>query len=184
MYLGIDQALNHTGVCILGDRGNDPRYLEVIEPKGLRGVERLAYVWDEIERIIAQYSPFQGALEGYAYGVGVGRVFELGEVGGAAKLCMYRHGVPFLVVTPAQLKKFVSENGSADKEKMMLATKVKWQQVIKDDNACDAYGLAQVARAWHKDTSAVRSELEVLKALRDQKQLVTGTAKSRTKLSL
>jgi crossover junction endodeoxyribonuclease RuvC len=184
MYLGIDQSLNHTGVCILGDRGDEPRYLDVIEPKGLRGVERLAYVWDAVERTIAKYSPFYAAMEGYAYGVGVGRVFELGEVGGTAKLCMHRHSVPFLVVTPTQLKKFVTDNGSADKEKMMLSTKVKWKQVITDDNACDAYGLARVARAWHKDDSAVRCELEVLKALRDQNQLVSAPAKSRTKLSL
>jgi Holliday junction resolvasome RuvABC endonuclease subunit len=166
MYIGVDQSLRSTGVVAISAEGTLVRTTRIV-PKKLTGVQRLAAIRTELENTLLCSTPIRfAALEGYAYDVGAGRVFELGEVGAVVKLIFYDAKLPFIVVPPASLKQFVAGHGQAKKDQMRQAVFKKWGQDIKQDDECDAYGLAQVARAFHLNKGTTRAELEVLKKLR------------------
>ena len=168
MFLGIDQSLRSTGVAVVSEDQID-KFTGTVEPKKLVGVERLSVIRQGLRKILGAYPDkiHFAALEGYAYDVGAGRVFELGEVGGLVKMALWDAAIPFIIVPPTSLKQFVAGNGSATKEQMRLAVQQKWGIDLDQNDECDAFGLAQVARAFFLNKGTTRSELEVLKKLRD-----------------
>ncbi len=166
MFLGIDQSLRSSGVAVVDELGNAV-FTGTVCPQKLTGVDRLAAIRQGFISLVESCPPIQlAALEGYAYDVGAGRVFELGEVGGLVKLFLHDRGIPFVVVPPASLKLFVAGIGSATKEQVQKAVLSKWGAALEQNDECDAFGLAQVARAFKLDKGSTRSELEVLKKLR------------------
>lgn len=185
MYLGIDQSLRSSGVVVISEE-QKVQYVGRILPGKLRGVERLAAVREAMNDIFAAALEdiFFAALEGYAYDVGAGRVFELGEVGGVVKLALHDAEIPFVVVAPTQLKQFVTGSGSATKELMRQVVLKKWGIDVTQDDECDAFGLAHVARAFHLDKGTTRAELEVLKKLRDTDKKISLVAFPAARLSI
>ena len=144
MYsIGIDQSSNHTGVAVLNLAG-ELQLLELIEPK-VKDTERLVFIRDTLRKLLR---PFENAAIGVweSYSMGsVNRPFLLGEVGGIVQLQLFdlvgAQGVK--ACPPKVLKKFVANNASADKAKMMHAVHMRWGVELSDDNLADAYGLAQ-----------------------------------------
>lgn len=163
-FLGIDQSLTSPGFAVLGAEGDDPLHLQALRTAPRRGAERLGYIWEVLEGLLAQHGPAYAALEGYSM-ASLNRPFDLGEVGGVIRLCLQQAAVPFVVVPPTSLKKFITGKGVATKQVMRSHTKEKYGIDIPQDDMCDAYGLAQVARACHRGDSSVRSELEVIRNL-------------------
>ena len=176
MYLGIDQSLRSSGFAVVSEKAETVCMGDVATTK-LRGVTRLAAIRTAIRDLLAANPDIHSAaMEGYAYDVGAGRVFELGECGGMVKMCLHDAGIPFVVVPPASLKLFVSSNGSSDKEAMRRAVLAKWKVDIEQDDQCDAYGLAQLARSLHLGTGTTRAELEVIKKLKDTSKKISLVA--------
>lgn len=164
-YLGIDQSLTSSGLVVLPTQGNRPDYMTTIATGKLRGTERLAHIRDELMFVAKKYMPIeQAALEGYSL-ESVNRSFDLGELGGIIRLFLYDWKIPLVVVPPTSLKKYVTGNGSADKAKVRMFVLSKWGQDIDQDDMCDAYGLAQVARSYPEKLTTNRAELEVLLSL-------------------
>lgn len=182
MYVGIDQALGHTGFAVLRPDGQLEK-LSVVATGSLTGAPRLARIRDGLRDLLSNYGVKQAAMEGYSYD-SVGRTFDLGEVGGIVRLLLYDLGVQFVVVAPAQLKKFAGTSPQATKEMVAKAVKKKWSIAIDQDDACDAFVLAQVAKVYATRKSTYRDELEVLKALTKKADPFESVAKSRTKISL
>jgi len=166
-YLGIDQSLNGTGLCLISDDGKVLR-LETVDPGGLRGVERLAFVKARAQALLGLDVRFV-ANEGYSYD-SVGRVFELGEMGGVLKLLVHEHGIGLTTVAPSALKKFATGKPSADKAAMLKAAREAGVQP-DDDNQADAFFLAEVARQFHLGDSipTSRARLEVVHTLHQPK---------------
>jgi Holliday junction resolvasome RuvABC endonuclease subunit len=182
MYLGIDQALGHTGVAVIDAKAKLIE-LAVVKTGDSRGAHRLAQIWDGVDAIASRYAVKQACIEGYAYDA-TGRTFDLGEVGGIIRLLLYRKKIPFKVVAPAQLKKFAGVGPQADKPKVMKAVAKKWGIEIDQDDACDAYVLSRVAHLLAGGTSQVRDELEVLAALRAVPQKVIREATNRKQITI
>ena len=176
--IGVDQSMNHTGVCILDLDGRNEK-LSLIEPRKLYGAARLAAIRDALRRLLEGKRFAIGTLEGYSHG-SVGPKFELGEVGAIVKLALFDVCQSVYVVAPKQLKKFVTANGSADKHDVMHAIQEQWGVYIRDDNQADAYGLAQIARQLHAITTTKRHQLDVLHDLNGMR---IYTEKPRPKLS-
>lgn len=181
-YLGIDQSLTSTGIAVLREGTSQPLVCTAL-PTKLKGPARLAYIRDRARGFLEEYTPRAAALEGYSYG-STGKVFELGELGGVLKLLLHDAGVPFLVVPPSSLKKFIAHKSEATKEDMRRAVEERFGLDIDQEDACDAYGLARVARAWMLKNSTIRAELEVLHALTKAPAEKLGVSKGRTKISL
>lgn len=163
-FLGIDQSLNATGICRLSQDGS-VQILATINPEGRLDAQRLVF----IKRAVATFavSVTFAAIEGYSYD-SVGRVFELGEIGGTIKTLLVELGIDFVVVPPVQLKKFATGTTYASKEIMTEAARQANVPVGDDDNQADAFFLARIARAYGVTADHLRRcELEVIHALRN-----------------
>lgn len=186
LYLGVDQSLRKTGMVVLSEAG-DVILRRLVQPGSLRGVARLSFIRNELKEILATYRPAYAALEGYSYD-STGKVFELGEAGGIVKLSFFDASVPFHVVAPTALKKFVANNHQASKDVMLKKTLEKWGVDFQDeDDLCDAHGLARILRAIDKRDSAYRNELEVvheLTAPAEKPVAVSKSTRSKTRLAI
>jgi Holliday junction resolvasome RuvABC endonuclease subunit len=162
-FLGVDQSLNGTGLCVVDDDGA-PTHIETVEVGKRRGAERLAFIESRTESLLDGKIQFV-TREGYSYD-STGRVFELGEVGGVLQLLFYKRGLQYAVVAPAALKKFAVDDPRASKEALIIAAKERGA-VVQDDNQADAYWLAQIARMLHQGSPAAtpRHQLEVLRQI-------------------
>ena len=182
-FLGIDQSLTSSGIAVLDGALHKPVYLTTISTGKLRDAERLDFIEKDLAFVTTKYAIKYAALEGYSF-ESVHRALDLGELGGILRLHLYRSKIPFLVVPPTTLKKFVAHNGGATKEHMMKAVAQKWQQRIEQDDMCDAYGLAQVARAYALNITSSRAELEMLRSLDPKQPGPVIQGKGRTKVSV
>jgi len=165
LFLGIDQSLRSTGVAVIS-KEQEVRYTGTVTPGKLTGVSRLVCIRNALREVIGLYPGIHyAALEGYSIG-SVNRSFDLGELGGLVRIVLHDEGIPALIVPPTSLKQFVTGNGSSDKDAMRRAVLKKWGIDINQDDICDAFGLAQVARSFHLSDGTTRAELEVLKKLK------------------
>jgi Holliday junction resolvasome RuvABC endonuclease subunit len=162
-FLGIDQSLNATGVCRMNGEGVVTT-VATVDPKGARDGDRLLLVKRAIMALATTEVEF-AALEGYSYD-SVGRVFELGEIGGVVKVLLLEAGIEYVVVPPALVKKFATGNASASKDDMTSCARDAGC-VVADDNQADAYFLARIAQAYVRGGATRRCELEVLHTLRN-----------------
>lgn len=163
-FLGIDQSLNATGLCTISEAG-DVVTAKTIDPEGRVGGERLVYIKRAVESVLDGIG--FAAIEGYAYG-SVGRVFELGEIGGVLKTLLTERQVKYVIVPPILVKKFATGSTSAAKEEMVLAARESGDKsfYLSDDNQADAYFLAKIARAYVRGADRRRCEMEVIHSLK------------------
>jgi len=103
------------------------------------------------------------AIEGYSFGSKTGQ-FQLGEVGGIARLLLVERGIDYIVVPPNVLKKWTTGNGTADKIAMAVSTFDQWGLRFDDDNQCDAFNLAVLASCYSGD--------EIVKMTADRKKIL------------
>lgn len=87
-------------------------------------------------------------LEGYAMRA-LGRVFNIGELGGVIKYHFYTNGIPFAVIPPANLKVYATGKGNASKKMMKQAAYDAGGFEFEDDNQCDAFWLRQMGQMWY-----------------------------------
>lgn len=165
LIAGLDLSLRSTGVCI----GRPGSWETHALKNTLKGPARLAWIRDQINILVACKKPDLVAIEGYAYGAN-GRKFDIGELGGVVGLMLYDMKVPVIGVQPTQLKQFVTGNGGAKKHHMMKAVLQKYGVATDCDDVADAVGLAMCAYVTMTGDSDYRSELEVVKKLRDKKK--------------
>jgi crossover junction endodeoxyribonuclease RuvC len=178
-YLGVDPSLRGTGICIL--RGSEPPFLQTIDPAKLRKAARLAFIRDALLINLKTRTAVFGAIENYSYD-SVGRVFQLGEIGGVLRLSLFDQEVTYADVAPAQLKKFATGNSGADKDKVMSAVRDRWSIDVADDNQADACVLAMIARGLHQGLiTPTRPQLEVLHALKNPRIKTVVRARKRIK---
>lgn len=166
IFVGIDQALNKIGVCVL--LGGASVNLHLIRtPRNLRGTERLTFLRDQLQ---AQLGPYQGqithaALEAQSLG-SLGDIDQLGQINGIVQVVLADLGVAHpLLVPPATLKKFVTGHGNASKSRMMQASIKYWGITIDQDDLCDAHGLARVAEEVQEQRSTIRHQIEATHSL-------------------
>jgi crossover junction endodeoxyribonuclease RuvC len=161
-FLGIDQSLNATGICRVDESGAVVA-MATVEPYGVKDGDRLLLIKRAVASVATEIE--FAALEGYSYD-SVGRVFELGEIGGVIKVLLHESGIKYVVVPPVLLKKFATGKSSASKDDMMLACQSRGITYI-DDNQADAFFLACIARAYTRDTARYRCELDVIHRLKN-----------------
>ena len=123
-----------------------PRYYTTKVKPTVRGVHRLMY----IEEVVTRWIPDNTDLclmEGYAFAAH-GQAFGLGECGGIVKRVIHLKGKRLLVVAPGTLKKYVTGNGAAKKNTMLLNCYKKFGTSFEEDDECDAYCLARLGAEY------------------------------------
>lgn len=165
-FVGVDQSLRSTGVCILRAAGTK---LTTIKPKKLRGPQRLSYIRDELTEFLEDEDIQYAALEQGAY-AGSGRVFQLGGVSAVVQLVLYDLGVDYAIVAPNQLKTHFVGYADAKKDWIQDAAEEELGWRPNNDEA-DAYALARIARDVYLDRADHRKAAQVIVRLRERGKL-------------
>ena len=176
-YAGIDQSLTGTGVVILDNNGSLLSHM-LVDPKKLRGVERLAYISLTVGDLLRHHNVTGAMMEGYSYD-SVHRGMDLAELGGVLKLMLYTNKMSFKTPSPSQVKKFATGKGQATKERVMEAVEKNWGVKILDDNIADAFVLAKIAYVNATKNTVKRNELEVVMSLNKPEEISLAKVKNR-----
>lgn len=162
---GVDLVLRRTGYSVLNSKG---LRAGLIDSANLRGRERLAFIRDELTRLIIAPKPDIVVVEGFSI-MSENRPFDMGRVRAVLDLLTFDAGVLLVDPTPKQLKKFVTGNGEASKKTMIKSVAEHYGYVTKDDNEADAVGLAKLGEVYLTGHSTRRCELEVVRRLKKPK---------------
>ena len=146
--VGIDPSLTRLALAVAGDAEETVAFAA----RSLSGVARLLALRDRALEWIERWRPAIVVMEGYSMGSRVGRLADLGELGGVLKVALwevgYREDIGTLVVVPPpQIKKFVAGRGNAEKAAVVAAVVRRWKVDVSTDDEADAYGLARLGVA-------------------------------------
>ncbi len=140
--LALDLSLRSTGMVVLSNELTILKSSVIKPPIRLRHAPRLEYIISQIKSYYHQYLPELVVIEDYAFAAR-GMVYSIGELAGCIKLWFYQNNVPFLLINPSHLKKFVSGKGNCHKERILLAAYKKWKIDAPTDTV-EAYCLARI----------------------------------------
>ena len=155
LVIGIDPSLSSTGlvawrdgkVIIAKTLKNHPQW-DII-PRVLSIVEEISTEIGNIVDDIGWYlPPNMIVIEGFSYGSRGRGLFETAYLGYRIREELHvmeaELHIPWMEVSPNELKKFVTGKGNATKDIMMQQVLKKWGYEAKDNNVADAYALAMI----------------------------------------
>ena len=173
--MGLDLSLTGTGVSILKDGKITLRKLIKSKPipdgKPVDEIKRIEKIVEEIEFCLSEELPTIAVIEGLAFMVrNATALVQLSALNYMTRALLLSYDVPFLIVAPTSLKKFITGSGASKKDVMLIETYKRYGVSIMNDNECDAYGLAQVGLAMKGGNSKNLTKLqeEVLSLLKKQ----------------
>lgn len=140
---GLDLSLTSTGYAESVPMGI---VVCVLKPK-TTGCKRLVQVRNEVLTLA------QGAdlilIEGYSFGTRNHRAEAIGELGGVVRVALYEAGIPFLEVSPKEIKKYATGKGNASKEAVYGAAVHRAGREFATTDEADAWWLLQMALAHY-----------------------------------
>lgn len=171
--LGLDLSLTSSGYAY---RLDDEIVTGRIVTKHLRGPGRLAFLEDSLLEVVEHADPDYAVIEGYAMGFGgrnPGRVFDIGEWGGVARLALYRYDIEMIIVSPSSLKMFATGNGGSaiKKPQIMQAIREIWHYDIAQDDEADAFVCMMLGEAYLSKRAARRYNANRIRALEKLERL-------------
>lgn len=145
--LGVDPGLSRCGVGLVEGPVARPRALRagvVRTPSTAPVAERLAQLYGELARLVAQERPDVVAVERVFFNANVRTAMGVGQAAGVVLLCAAQAGIPVVEYTPTQVKSAVAGNGAADKEQVtfMVRALLRLAQPPRPADAADALALA------------------------------------------
>jgi Holliday junction resolvasome RuvABC endonuclease subunit len=147
--LGLDLSLCGSGVVILTDGVIIRKELVKSKPVSngtpLDELKRLDKIVYDIQNIIKGTMIHIAVIENLAFGVrNATSLTQLAGLSYFIRKMLYENQIPFILVAPPSLKKFITGSGGAKKDEMLLSVFKRYGVTILDDNICDAYSLSQV----------------------------------------
>jgi len=119
--LSVDPGIGITGFSILDTRKNQPHLLAygTIKPKPKDTTpKRLNYLFEEMNKILDQFSPDVMAIEDAFYSKNVKSAMTLGQARGSLILAAAQADIPIYEFAPRKVKQSVCGNGAASKEQI------------------------------------------------------------------
>jgi len=144
--IGLDPSLTSLGYACSSSTG--AVRVGTVRPKKMKGLDRIAFIRDQVHGLIEEVQPELVAYEGYAMGRFAGRAFDLGELGGVLKLMLFERKIRLLLVPPTCLKLFATGKGNADKDRVMAAMAKERGKLFTYDDEADAYALYLMGLAY------------------------------------
>lgn len=145
--LGLDPGLRHTGWGIVDKDGSKFRFVSagVINPNDkLTLAERLAELHAGLNKVIADFSPDEAAVEETFVNKNPSSTLKLGQARGVVLLTPALSGIRVSEYTPNQIKKMIVGAGHAEKNQvdMMVRTLLKTVPENIPPDASDALAIA------------------------------------------
>lgn len=183
--IGVDLSLTATGMCASGGPST------ISPPKGMTGMERLNWLQAVIRGCILspeeteeEHRQTLVVFEGLSYGSNDPSAQERAGLAYLLRHALYTRGVPYLLVPPTTLKKFVTGKGNAEKSLMLLEVYKRFGVSAANDNEADAVGLYYIGMAYAGQREPTTdAQREVLATLRGETPKKAKKAKKRAALA-
>ena len=160
--LGVDPGTVATGWGVVEDHTQRLTHVGggVIRPRGPLA-ERLAHVYEQMRRLLADFEPTCVSLEKTFVGANVQSAFRLGEARGAILVAAAQAGIAVREYSPAEIKVAVVGHGRAVKQQMqtMVRRLLDLPGLLAADEA-DALGAAICH--LHTHSFAARANAEII----------------------
>lgn len=150
-FFGLDFAFAKNGFVMLDENASILRQELIITTAKQSDEERLIQIEEKLYDYINKENTNVVYLEGLSFGSKGQSVSQIGAVHYLTRLVLYKNNIPCKIITPAQLKKFVTGKGQAQKNLMLLKIYKRWGVEFEDDNLADAYSLARMALEEYKN---------------------------------
>jgi crossover junction endodeoxyribonuclease RuvC len=142
--VGLDLSLCATGIIVINDKGDILEKKLIVSTPKEENTPRLLKICLTVMDVVNRSKPDLVVLEGPAFGVSKTiSIFQLGELAGMTKEKLFIQNIPFRIVPPTVLKKFITGKGNATKDIVMLKIYKKYGIEFEDNNLADAYALAR-----------------------------------------
>ncbi len=159
IILGIDPGFGRIGWgVVVKEKGKDWRGIAcgcIETPMKDKFVDRLAWLNNEIIRIIKKYKPTRMAVEDLFFFRNITTAIKVGQARGVILLAAVNNNLPVDEYTPLQIKRAITGYGKAEKNQMqkMVAAILGIKGKIKSDDAADALAVALCAgqSLWKKN---------------------------------
>jgi len=145
MFVGMDPSFNGFAIVVLDKDAN------IIEQK-LFGSDNNGEVEDRLMELEKEYKFIPNiiclhsvCIEGPAYASQGAYILQMGALHFMIRIMLKRNGIDYKIIAPGTLKKFVTGDGRAKKDLMLLKVYKKWGIEFDNDNLADAYSLARMA---------------------------------------
>ena len=123
IILGIDPALNNTGVAVLQIINNSPSLLHLSTIKQKNNQQethnqinhKLLFLHQELQDVLQKFQPNEVAIEETFVNVNPLSSLKLGQARGAIILSVAINNLPIFQYTPTAVKKTITGSGKADK---------------------------------------------------------------------
>jgi crossover junction endodeoxyribonuclease RuvC len=116
--LGLDPGTRHFGWGIVERTGTKFRHIAhgIASPKPAWELgDRLLFIADALEKVVAEYKPFEASLEALFFAKDPQAAAKLGHARGVAMLICARAGLSIAEYPPARVKLTTTGHGRADK---------------------------------------------------------------------
>jgi len=193
--VGLDMSFTGTGFCLLD---NEKEKADTIKTKPADfpiDIERRVHIANEVfSRMLVDAEDKIDVglvcIEDYYVPMSskqMGSAVKLIELGSHIRERMYAKGIPFVVIQPTRLKKWVTGKGNSPKSMMLKEMYKKFGKDYADDNQADAAGLARMARhilefdmgiSNHKYTEYTKYQEDVMKKIFDDSKKYNWTPSS------
>jgi crossover junction endodeoxyribonuclease RuvC len=155
--LGIDCGSEKTGYGIIESDGAVHRMIAagVIRTNTKWPFEkRLLEISNGLRRLIREYAPEAGAVEGVFYSANVKTALKLAHVRGIALLAIAEAGMGLAEYSPLEVKTSVVGYGRAEKSQVQLMVRslLRLAEPVQSEDASDALAVA-ICHATHEATS-------------------------------
>lgn len=151
MFVGMDPSYNSFAIVVIDKDG------EIIEKKLLTSntkdeaedrIINLEKDFSFIPNILCLHSVF---LEGPSYSSDGSFMLQMGALHYYLRVFFRKKNINYKVIAPGTLKKFVTGDGRAKKDLILLKTFKKWGVEFAINDEADAYGLARMALEEYKN---------------------------------
>jgi len=157
--LGIDPGLRHTGWGLIRQEDNRLSFVAAgrINPSpDLPMAERLRFLSQELEKIIASHAPHEAAIEETFVNKNAASALKLGQARGTAMVTAARAGLDVSEYAANKIKQTVTGFGHADKAQILAMIGILLPQSGKlTPDAADALAIA-ICHAHHGTTFATK----------------------------
>jgi len=147
LVLGIDPGLATTGYGLVAGDEQTLRpvaYGVVRTPPHVPTAARLALLYDALQRIVAEFSPDQAAVEELFFATNARTAITVSQARGVVLLALAKCGLCAAEYTPLEVKQSTTGYGQADKPQVqeMVRLLLGLREVPRPDDAADALAIA------------------------------------------
>lgn len=148
IVLGIDPGLSMAGWGVV-EKGQKDK-VKMLEYGCIKTyptdklVNRLKYIYDEIQCVILKYKPEVVAIEELFFLKGSKVIASVGQARGAILIAVVNNHIPVFEYNPRHVKIALTGYGSADKHQMqhMVKAILGLKEIPKPDDSADALAMA------------------------------------------